>query len=93
MACCVWTAWRACGGSQPHHGLEIEHGYDKGLDTFAGGAVRNLNEHVARFLRGEGAAQNLGREYLQNIRIQDAVYRSHSTGMRVELTSGLTSAA
>lgn len=70
---------------KPHHGDEAEHRYDKGPDTFAGGAVRNLNEHVARFLRGAGAAENLGRNYLQNIRIQDAAYRSHETGMRIEM--------
>ncbi len=72
---------------KPHHGTEVEHAYDKGPDTFAGGAVRNLNEHVARFLRGAGPAENLGRDYLQNIRIQDAAYRSHSTGMRFEIAS------
>ena len=72
---------------KPHHGDEVEHAYDKGPATFAGGAVMNLNRHVARFLRGEAKAENTGREYLQNIRIQDAVYRSHETGMRVELIS------
>ncbi len=70
---------------KPHHGPEAEHVYNKGPDTFAGGAVRNLNEHVARFLRGAGAAENLGRDYLQNIRIQEAAYRSHATGLRIEL--------
>jgi predicted dehydrogenase len=72
---------------KPHLGDEVEHAYNKGPATFAGGAVINLNRHVARFLRGEGAAENTGRSYLDNIRIQDAVYRSHETGMRIELAS------
>ncbi len=71
---------------KPHQADEVEHVYDRGSDTFAGGAVKNLNEHVVRFLRGQGSAENLGRDYLQNIRIQDAVYRSDSSGMRVTLT-------
>ena len=78
---------------KPHHGDEVEHAYDKGPDTFAGGAVRRLNEHVARFLRGEAAAENIGRAYLENIRIQDAVYRSHASGMRMELTRPAQAAA
>lgn len=71
---------------KPHQASEQEHHYNKGPDTFAGGAVRNLNEHVVRFLRGQGKAENLGRDYLQNLRIQDAAYRSNSSGLRVTLT-------
>ncbi len=79
---------------KPHQRDEVEHAYDKGPATFAGGAVVNLNRHVARFLRGEGEAENTGRSYLENIRIQDAVYRSHDTGRRIELaSSGAASAA
>lgn len=78
---------------KPHHAEETEHVYDKGPDTFAGGAVRNLNEHVVRFLRGEAAAENRGRDYLENIRIQDAVYRSHATGTRIDLTHPVQAAA
>ena len=78
---------------KPHQGDETEHAYDRGPDTFAGGAVRNLNEHVVRFLRGEGAAENSGREYLQNIRIQDAVYRSHDSGTRIDLAHPVQAAA
>jgi len=78
---------------KPHQGDEIEHAYERGLDTFATGAVRNLNAHVARFLRGEGAAENTGRDYLQNIRIQDAVYRSHTSGTRIDLTYPVQAAA
>jgi D-apiose dehydrogenase len=78
---------------KPHQGDETEHPYDKGPATFAGGAVMNLNRHVARFLRGEGEAENTGRDYLDNIRIQDAVYRSHETGMRIELASSGTAFA
>ena len=78
---------------KPHQGSEAEHSYDRGSDTFAGGAVRNLNEHVARFLRGECAAENTGRQYLENIRIQDAVYQSHETGSRVVVKHSAQAAA
>ena len=78
---------------KPHQGDEILHAYDRGPDTFAGGAVANLNAHVVRYLQGVGAAENLGRDYLQNIRIQDAVYRSHASGMRIELTHSAQAAA
>ena len=78
---------------KPHQGDEIEHVYDRGPDTFAGGAVGNLNAHVVRFLRGEGVAENRGRDYLQNIRIQDAVYRSHASGTRIDLTPPVQAAA
>ncbi len=78
---------------KPHHGSQSEHSYDKGSDSFAGGAVRNLNEHVARFLRGECAAENTGREYLENIRIQDAVYQSDQTGSRIVVKPSAQAAA
>jgi D-apiose dehydrogenase len=68
---------------KPHQAPEAEHRYDRGPATFAGGAVKKLNEHVVRFLRGQGEAENLGRDYLQNIRIQDAAYRSHTSGRRI----------
>jgi predicted dehydrogenase len=78
---------------KPHHAGEVEHAYDKGPETFAGGTVRKLNEHVARFLRGEGPAENTGRAYLENIRIQDAVYHSHASGTRVDLRPSAQAAA
>jgi predicted dehydrogenase len=70
-----------------HGGPEHEHHYDRGPDTFAGGAVRALQAHVLAFARGEAPAENLGRDYLLNIDIQEAIYRSHREERRIGLAS------
>jgi D-apiose dehydrogenase len=72
---------------RPHGGgIEREHGYDRGpAGTFAGGAVAALQAHVLAFARGESQAENSGREYLRNIDIQEAIYRSHQEGRRIGL--------
>ncbi len=74
-----------------HRGDETEHHYDKGPGTFAGGAVRALQAHVAAFARGEAPAENLGREYLTNVRVQNAIYRSNDEGRTVFLSDSARS--
>lgn len=71
---------------KPHHADEVEHHYDKGhSDTFGGGACEWLQSHVVgHFLHG-GVLENTAREYLANLRIQEAAYRSHHEGRRIEL--------
>ncbi|RPH46838.1 MAG: gfo/Idh/MocA family oxidoreductase [Burkholderiales bacterium] len=70
----------------PHGGTEREHGYDRGpAGAFAGGAVAALQSHVLAFARGGSPAENTGREYLRNIDIQEAIYRSHREGRRIGL--------
>jgi predicted dehydrogenase len=71
---------------KPHHGAEAEHRYDAGpTDTFAGGACERLQRHVVRHLREGAPLENAARDYLTNLRVQEAVYRSHAEGRRVEL--------
>jgi predicted dehydrogenase len=71
---------------KPHHRDEAEHAYDSGpFDTFAGGACESLQRHVVRGLRDGTPFENTAREYLVNLRIQEAVYRSHAEGRRIEL--------
>jgi predicted dehydrogenase len=72
---------------KPHGAAEREHAYDRGPDTFAGGAVHALQAHVLAFARGEAPAENLGRAYLRNIEIQEAIYRSHQDGRRITIGS------
>jgi predicted dehydrogenase len=71
---------------KPHHGEEAEHRYDTGpADAFAGGACERLQRHALRGLFEGGALENTSGEYLVNLRVQEAVYRSHSEGRRIEL--------
>ncbi|MCG6875684.1 MAG: Gfo/Idh/MocA family oxidoreductase [Betaproteobacteria bacterium] len=71
---------------KPHHQDEAEHRYDSGpTDTFAGGACERLQRHVVRGLHEGTPFENTAREYLVNLRVQEAVYRSHAEGRRIEL--------
>jgi predicted dehydrogenase len=69
---------------KPHHGAEAEHRFDRGDDAaFGGGCCEALQRHVVSHLVRGTPLENRGREYLVNLRIQDAVYRSHDSGRRV----------
>jgi predicted dehydrogenase len=71
---------------KPHQEAEAEHVYDRGqTDSFGGGACEWLQRHVVAHLLGGATLENTAREYLTNIRIQEAVYRSHKDGRRIEL--------
>jgi predicted dehydrogenase len=71
---------------KPQREPEIEHRYDRGPeDTFGGGAVEQLQRHVVNHLLQGKAIQNLGRNYLVNLRIEEAVYRSNEEGRKVVL--------
>jgi predicted dehydrogenase len=74
---------------KPHHGPEAEHRYDTGgAEGFSGGACEHLQRHVVRHLRDGAPLENSGREYLANLRVQEAVYRSHAEGRRIALSAG-----
>jgi predicted dehydrogenase len=47
---------------------------------FAGDSVLRLQRHVVDHLRGRGPVMNRARDYLVNLRIEEAVYRSSGTG-------------
>jgi D-apiose dehydrogenase len=70
---------------KPHCRDEREHAYDRGDErSFGGGCCEALQRHVvAHLLRGT-PLENAGRDYLANLSIQDAVYRSHESGRRIE---------
>jgi predicted dehydrogenase len=71
---------------KPHHGPEAEHAFDRGpTDTFGGGACEWLQRHVVRHLLDGAPLENTARDYLANLRIQEAVYRSSADGRRIEL--------
>ncbi|MEP7207280.1 MAG: Gfo/Idh/MocA family oxidoreductase [Casimicrobiaceae bacterium] len=71
---------------KPHQREESQIDYDAGdTVTFGGGACERLQRHVVAHLRHGGPVENLGREYLVNLRIQEAVYASHANGCRIAL--------
>jgi len=73
---------------KPHHGPEAEHAYDRGPDdTFGGGACEWLQRHVVAHLLHGAPLENAARDYLADLRVQEAVYRSAAEGRRIELAS------
>jgi predicted dehydrogenase len=73
---------------KPHHRPEAEHAYDRGPDdTFGGGACEHLQCHVVAHLLHKAPVENTALDYLANLRVQEAVYRSAAEGRRIELAS------
>lgn len=71
---------------KPHQRDEVEHRYDSGpTDTFGGGACEWLQRHVVRHFLDGAPLENTAREYLANLRVQEAVYRSNEEGKRIIL--------
>jgi len=69
-----------------HHSEEREITYDRGPDdTFGGGACEWLQRHVVTHLAQGTPIENTARDYLVNLKVQEAVYRSHADGRRIEL--------
>ena len=57
---------------------EIAYGWDN--VGFAGDSVLRLQRHVVDHLQGRGRLYNGAREYLANLRIEEAVYASSASG-------------
>jgi D-apiose dehydrogenase len=73
---------------KPHRGKEQVLPYDKGSDVqFGGGACAVLQQHVVNSLRTNQPIENTARDYLRNLRIQEAVYASNASGQRIEIDS------
>jgi predicted dehydrogenase len=71
---------------KPHGGAEVAHTYDMGrADAFGGGACEWLQRHVVAHLLQGAPVENAARDYLANLRVQEAVYVSHREGRRVAL--------
>lgn len=70
----------------PHGQQETEHAYQRNEHLFAGGSVRALKSKlVAHLIDGE-TMENSGRDYLINLRIEEAVYRSDRENRRILIT-------
>lgn len=73
---------------KPHHGAEAQHLYASGSDiSFGGGACGALQAHVLRCLDEQREPENTADSYLRNLLIQEAVYASHQSGRRIELSN------
>ena len=69
-----------------HQGSEKAMSYDRGSEVqFGGGACQALQQHVVDNLRRGLPSENTARDYLRNLRIQEAVYASHAQGCRIEI--------
>jgi D-apiose dehydrogenase len=74
---------------KPHGEGEAEHRYDRGPDdTFGGGAAEQLQRHVVAHLVHNKPLENSGRDYLVNLQVEEAVYRSHEEGRRIVVEWG-----
>jgi predicted dehydrogenase len=71
---------------KPHRGAEVEHAFDRGpTDTFGGGACERLQRHVVGHLAEGKPVENAAGDYLANLAVQEAVYRSHAEARRIEM--------
>jgi predicted dehydrogenase len=72
---------------KPHQAPEAEHRYDRGPDdAFGGGCCRALQQHVVDSLLQGTPLENAAGAYLRNLEIEEAIYRSHAEGRRVEFS-------
>lgn len=68
---------------KPHGGDEAPAPYQWNDVGFGGDCVRALQQHVIDHLVHAAPAENRGAEYLVNLRIEEAIYRSAAEGRRV----------
>jgi predicted dehydrogenase len=73
---------------KPHGEAEVEHAYAWHDRGFAGDAVFATQAHVVSHLRDGTPLENSGRAYLQNLLIEEAVYRSSDEGRWIDTSPG-----
>ncbi|WP_445502491.1 Gfo/Idh/MocA family protein [Microvirga sp. G4-2] len=64
---------------------ETEHTYSWENKGYAGDSVHALQEHVVRHLREGTPVENVASEYLEALRIEEAIYRSHAERRWIDL--------
>ena len=64
---------------------ERELAYEWSNTGFAGDSVRRLQRHVVEHLTRQAPEMNTAREYLANLRVEEAVYESASSGRTIEV--------
>ncbi|MCL6416500.1 Gfo/Idh/MocA family oxidoreductase [Aestuariirhabdus sp. Z084] len=66
---------------------EFELDYQWQDQGFGGDCVYQLNQHVANHFLSGTPLENSARQYLRNIEIEEAIYRSDSEGRRLSISS------
>jgi D-apiose dehydrogenase len=75
---------------KPHGQQQIAHAYASGrehADEFGNGACGALQAHTLAALSGRAVVENTAEHYLTNIQIQEAIYASHESGRKIELSN------
>ena len=70
---------------KPHGRDEVEEAYDWDRRGFGGDCVYHLQKHVIDHLREGTPLVNAGRDYLVNLRVEEAIYKSNRRGRRSDL--------
>jgi predicted dehydrogenase len=65
---------------RPNHGAEREHAYAWENQGFGGDCVHALQRHIVDHLERGAPLENRGEDYLTNLEIEEAIYRSAATG-------------
>lgn len=73
---------RAMGDNEER---ELAYGWSN--TGFAGDSVRRLQRHVVAHLTRQEPVMNTARDYLANLRVEEAVYESATTGKTIEVAS------
>lgn len=71
---------------KPHGGDEAPHAYRWEDRGYSGDCVHALQTHVVDHLRRGAPVENLARDYLRNVEIEEAIYRSSDEGRWVDLS-------
>ena len=71
---------------RPQRGEEREHAYAWQDRGFGGDCVHALQRHVVAHLLHGAALENAGEDYLRNLEIEGAIYRSAQSGRWFELS-------
>lgn len=72
---------------KPHGGAETAHPYRWEDRGYSGDCVHALQAHVVAHLVHGSPIENTAREYLRNVEIEDAIYRSNDEGRWIELAA------
>ncbi|MFN0160807.1 MAG: Gfo/Idh/MocA family protein [Burkholderiales bacterium] len=70
---------------KPHRGPEIPHAYEWNNRGHGGDCVYRQQRHIVAALAVGNAPVNAARDYLRNLEIEEAVYRSSAEGRTVTL--------
>lgn len=71
---------------KPHGGAEAREPYAWQAQGFGGDCVHALQSHVVEHMTSGAKLVNSGRDYLTNLRIEEAIYLSSAEGRRISLT-------